>query len=187
MVPKLSETRISISCLLFSSGLKCLPAHILIRLDEDSPWKWITVGKKFTRQMESSLSRVTLCIWMRCEVSSRMSMWNHLTSRKAEEWPLKHCHPIITASSKTSPLRTLLHTTRASNLWGISEKWKRVVESLIRRCNQLQLDPARVNREWLEHSDLSPLVRCWTNSVVLFVTSLAAFHLSLPSCLFRIF
>ena len=31
------------------------------------------------------------------------------------------------------------------------------VRFLIRRCSRLQLDPARINQEWLECSDLSPL------------------------------
>jgi hypothetical protein len=43
----------------------------------------------------------------------------------------------------------------------------------------LQLDPAGVDQEWLEYSDLSPLARVfWVKKVfTLFVASLAAFHL----------
>jgi len=43
---------------------------------------------------------------------------------------------------------------------------------------KLQLDPARVDQEWLEYSDLSPLARVfWVKVFTLFVASLAAFHL----------
>lgn len=118
--------------------------------------------QKITRQTKSSLNRVTFCA-------------NALQSELKDG----QCHPIITANSKTSPLLTLLQTTKASNL-RTEMKW--VVKFLIRCCSQLQLDPARVNQEWLEHSDLSPLAKDWTIWVfVLFVASLAAFHLSLKS------
>jgi hypothetical protein len=38
-----------------------------------------------------------------------------------------------------------------------------MAEFLIRRCSHhlLQLDPARVDQEWLEYSDLSPLAKGW--------------------------
>lgn len=78
------------------------------------------------------------------------------------------CHPIVTANSRTSPLLILLHQ-RSLDEW--------VVEFLIRRCSQLQLDPARVNQERLEYSDLSPLAKGGQTNAVLFVASLAAFHL----------
>lgn len=128
------------------------------------------VGKQHQQYAKNWLHDRQRVVWielhsvrMRCKVSSRMvNATQSLQRIPRPVHSLPSCRP-----QKASNLRPEM-------------KW--VVKFLIRCCSQLQLDPARVNQEWLEHSDLSPLAKDWTIWVfVLFVASLAAFHLSLKS------
>ena len=64
-----------------------------------------------------------------------------------------------------------------NNLWDIKDEGGRISDTLL---NRLRLDPAGINQEWLECSDLSPLAnvdKCAKKRLVLYGASLAAFHL----------
>ena len=52
------------------------------------------------------------------------------------------------------PIPTSYPPVRKNNLWDIKDEGGRISDTLL---SQLRLDPARINREWLECSDLSPL------------------------------
>ena len=135
----------------------------------ESIWKRRTIAsslftqgserKKIVWQTKSSLNRVAK---MCCKVSSRMCMLYIAY------------HPIITATSRTSPLHTLLQwlqslgTSEGSNFWyavTASYSWTQL-ESIKNDYNTQTLARLQKNRQM---------------DIVLYVASLAAFHLSKTS------
>jgi len=109
--------------------------------------------------MKSSLNRVTIrfprqkgrrnpIIVLRSELKDGTMYQRH------PRWPKDNNDHTQSLQRIPRPIPTSYPPVRKNNLWDIKDGEGRISDTLL---SQLRPDPARINREWLECSDLSPL------------------------------